>query len=69
MRFQEMYLPDGDLHTEGAGRMRRFRWSNNGEYFDLLKDKLPEFEVIKLFSCTTQPSMKFILLLNVKMLA
>ncbi|KAK6181569.1 hypothetical protein SNE40_009396 [Patella caerulea] len=28
MRFQEMYLPDGDLHTEGAGRMRRFRWSN-----------------------------------------
>ena len=31
MRFQEVYLPDGDLHTEGAGRMRRFRWNNNGE--------------------------------------
>ncbi|CAG2199645.1 Claspin [Mytilus edulis] len=26
MRFQEMYLPDGDLHSD-AGRLRRFKWS------------------------------------------
>ncbi|OWF55416.1 Claspin [Mizuhopecten yessoensis] len=26
MRFQEMYLQDGDLHSEGAGRKRQFRW-------------------------------------------
>ncbi|XP_064621657.1 claspin-like [Lineus longissimus] len=26
--FQEMYLPDGDLHTEGEGRQRKFRWKN-----------------------------------------
>lgn len=32
MRFQEMYLPDGDLYSEGNGRMRRFRWNNNGEW-------------------------------------
>lgn len=30
MRFQEMYLPDGDLHSEGQGRTRRFKWSNMG---------------------------------------
>jgi hypothetical protein len=29
MKFQEMYLPDGDLHSD-AGRMRRFKWSNIG---------------------------------------
>ncbi|KAL3874947.1 hypothetical protein ACJMK2_037896 [Sinanodonta woodiana] len=28
MKFQEMYLPDGDLYSEGGGRLRRFRWSN-----------------------------------------
>ncbi|XP_064604101.1 claspin-like [Liolophura sinensis] len=28
MRLQEMYLPDGDLYSEGKGRTRRFRWSN-----------------------------------------
>ncbi|XP_069118445.1 claspin-like [Argopecten irradians] len=28
MRFQEMYLQDGDLHSEGAGRKRQFRWRN-----------------------------------------
>lgn len=31
LRLQEMYLPDGDLHSEGKGRMRRFRWSNIGK--------------------------------------
>ncbi|XP_033733550.1 claspin-like [Pecten maximus] len=28
MRFQEMYLQDGDLHSEGAGRKRQFKWRN-----------------------------------------
>lgn len=28
MRLQEMYLPDGDLFSEGHGRTRRFRWKN-----------------------------------------
>lgn len=31
IRFQEMYLPDGDLHSEGQGRIRRFKWSNIGK--------------------------------------
>jgi len=31
MLLQEMYLPDGDLHSEGGGRFRRFRWKNIGE--------------------------------------
>lgn len=31
LRFQEMYLPDGDLHSEGQGRIRRFKWSNIGK--------------------------------------
>ncbi|XP_029643291.1 claspin-like [Octopus sinensis] len=26
MKLQEMYLPDGDLYSEGAGRKRQFRW-------------------------------------------
>ena len=25
MRLKEMYLQDGDLYTEGAGRMRNFK--------------------------------------------
>lgn len=28
LRYQEMYLPDGDLYSEGGGRQRRFRWNN-----------------------------------------
>ena len=28
--YQERYLPDGDLHSEGGGRVRRFRWRNMG---------------------------------------
>ncbi|XP_061173504.1 claspin-like [Saccostrea echinata] len=31
IRYQEMYLPDGDLHSEGQGRIRRFKWSNIDE--------------------------------------
>ena len=30
--LQEMYLQDGDLHSDGAGRARRFRWRNVGLY-------------------------------------
>ncbi|KAM6108642.1 claspin [Pterocles gutturalis] len=26
--YQERYLIDGDLHSDGPGRMRRFRWKN-----------------------------------------
>ncbi|XP_027638818.2 claspin isoform X1 [Falco peregrinus] len=26
--YQEKYLIDGDLHSDGPGRMRRFRWKN-----------------------------------------
>ncbi|XP_006886644.1 PREDICTED: claspin [Elephantulus edwardii] len=26
--YQEMYLADGDLHSDGPGRMRKFRWKN-----------------------------------------
>ncbi|KAM4699525.1 claspin isoform 2-T2 [Discoglossus pictus] len=26
--YQERYLADGDLHSEGPGRMRKFRWKN-----------------------------------------
>jgi len=28
--LQEQFLPDGDLHSDGIGRMRRFRWNNIG---------------------------------------
>ncbi|TRZ03225.1 hypothetical protein DNTS_014982, partial [Danionella cerebrum] len=26
--YQEQYLADGDLHSDGPGRARRFRWKN-----------------------------------------
>ena len=29
--YQERYLADGDLHSEGSGRQRRFRWKNIGK--------------------------------------
>lgn len=29
--YQERYLADGDLHSDGPGRARRFRWKNLGE--------------------------------------
>ena len=28
--YQERYLADGDLHSDGPGRERRFRWKNTG---------------------------------------
>ncbi|ELU01164.1 hypothetical protein CAPTEDRAFT_92351 [Capitella teleta] len=39
--LQEMYLPDGDMHSEGQGRMRRFRWANiddDGTQQDMFRD-------------------------------
>ncbi|XP_031442312.1 claspin isoform X2 [Clupea harengus] len=32
--YQERYLADGDLHSDGPGRTRRFRWKNNDDGFD-----------------------------------
>lgn len=31
--LQEQFLPDGDLHSDGFGRMKRFRWNNTGMLF------------------------------------
>jgi hypothetical protein len=31
MRYKEMYLQDGDLHSDGSGRLRRFHWKNIGK--------------------------------------
>ena len=28
--YQERYLADGDLHSDGPGRTRKFRWKNIG---------------------------------------
>ncbi|CAN8002170.1 unnamed protein product, partial [Ixodes hexagonus] len=28
--YQELLLEDGDLHSDGSGRQRRFRWRDNG---------------------------------------
>lgn len=30
--YQERYLADGDLHSDGPGRARRFRWKNIGQF-------------------------------------
>lgn len=32
--YQELLLEDGDLHTDGAGRQRQFRWRNSGAIDD-----------------------------------
>ena len=32
MLMQEMYLQDGDLHNEGGGRARKFKWANMGKF-------------------------------------
>ncbi|TRY53669.1 hypothetical protein DNTS_008669 [Danionella cerebrum] len=32
--YQEQYLADGDLHSDGPGRARRFRWKNMDDNFD-----------------------------------
>ena len=45
MLMQEMYLTDGDLHSDGAGRMRRFRWANAGMSSDT--DCFRSFKAIK----------------------
>lgn len=29
--FQELFLEDGDLHSEGGGRKRQFKWKNNDD--------------------------------------
>ncbi|XP_068603403.1 claspin [Brachionichthys hirsutus] len=33
--YQERYLADGDLHSDGPGRARRFRWKNIDSDFDV----------------------------------
>ncbi|CAG5866986.1 unnamed protein product [Menidia menidia] len=33
--YQERYLADGDLHSDGPGRARRFRWRNIDDGFDV----------------------------------
>ncbi|XP_018603408.2 claspin [Scleropages formosus] len=33
--YQERYLADGDLHSDGPGRARRFRWKNMDDWFDI----------------------------------
>ena len=30
--LQEMLLEDGELHSEGGGRERKFRWKNIGKF-------------------------------------
>ncbi|XP_068189129.1 claspin isoform X2 [Antennarius striatus] len=35
--YQERYLADGDLHSDGPGRARRFRWKNTDVDFNLDK--------------------------------
>ncbi|XP_034401339.1 claspin [Cyclopterus lumpus] len=32
--YQERYLADGDLHSDGPGRARRFRWKNIDDVFN-----------------------------------
>uniref|UniRef100_A0A3P8U8F0 Claspin n=1 Tax=Amphiprion percula TaxID=161767 RepID=A0A3P8U8F0_AMPPE len=33
--YQERYLADGDLHSDGPGRARRFRWKNIDDGFNM----------------------------------
>uniref|UniRef100_H3CLG1 Claspin n=1 Tax=Tetraodon nigroviridis TaxID=99883 RepID=H3CLG1_TETNG len=40
--YQERYLADGDLHSDGPGRARRFRWKNMDDGFNT--DRLGEEE-------------------------
>ncbi|WAR20345.1 CLSPN-like protein [Mya arenaria] len=49
LRYQEMYLPDGDLFSEGGGRQRKFKWSNiddvsQQDMFNDGSDNEPEHE-------------------------
>ena len=34
--IQEMLLEDGELHSEGPGRERKFRWKDIGWFNDLI---------------------------------
>uniref|UniRef100_A0A8C3AZK0 Claspin n=1 Tax=Cyclopterus lumpus TaxID=8103 RepID=A0A8C3AZK0_CYCLU len=47
--YQERYLADGDLHSDGPGRARRFRWKNIGEsvplYWNLSSKEQEDEEV------------------------
>lgn len=38
--YQERYLADGDLHSDGPGRMRKFRWKNIGILIVAFRSKL-----------------------------
>ena len=39
--FKERYLADGDLHSEGGGRARNFRWQGLGDsQTDLFDNKV-----------------------------
>ncbi|XP_035384852.1 claspin isoform X2 [Electrophorus electricus] len=42
--YQEHYLADGDLHSDGPGRERRFRWKNIDDGFDFGVDAIGEEE-------------------------
>ncbi|XP_078478767.1 claspin [Lampetra planeri] len=35
--YQERYLEDGDLHSDGPGRARRFRWKNIDDAFNMAR--------------------------------
>ena len=38
--YKEMYLPDGDLYTDGGGRTRNFRWRGiDDSQLDLFDNK------------------------------
>uniref|UniRef100_A0A3B4ZFY9 Claspin n=1 Tax=Stegastes partitus TaxID=144197 RepID=A0A3B4ZFY9_9TELE len=43
--YQERYLADGDLHSDGPGRARRFRWKNIGELTGEEDDDVDQTEV------------------------
>lgn len=38
--YQERYLADGDLHSDGPGRMRKFRWKNIGILVIAFRNKM-----------------------------
>ena len=40
MRYKEMYLPDGDLYSEGNGRVRRFHWKEMGNDAQILSNRI-----------------------------
>ncbi|CAB1321058.1 unnamed protein product [Coregonus sp. 'balchen'] len=43
--YQERYLADGDLHSDGPGRARQFRWKNIGECSDAKAKKGEDFDM------------------------